>query len=195
MLRALIVLVGLGGAWANNTPQISEHAAKAAMLLKFLGYVKFPERSFESPTSPLKIAVVGADPFGRGLDEAFKDKRFGARKIEIVRFKSVAELDRCHLLFVPEAEAARLDRILEFYGARPPLIVGESKDFAAAGASINFTINDKKIGFEINTDAAKRAELELSSQLLKLAKIVKDAKRDGNGNSEPGDDDADEEQP
>ncbi len=189
-----MVLACLGGASATNTPQISEHAAKAAMLLKFLGYVKFPESSFESPTSPLKIAVVGADPFGRGLDDAFKGKRFGAREIEIVRFKSVSELERCHVLFVPEAEAARLDRILEFYGRRPPLIVGESKDFAAAGASINFTINDKKIGFEINTDAAKRAELELSSQLLKLAKIVKDAKRDGDGRSESGED-ADEEQP
>jgi hypothetical protein len=172
----LLLLVCFGGAGANNPPQISEHAAKAAMLLKFLGYVKFPERAFTGPTSPLKIAVVGADPFGRGLDETFKAKRFGAREIEIQRFKSVAELEPCHVLFVPEAEAARFERILEFCKGRPLLLVGESKDLAAAGACINFTINDKKIAFEINTDACKRAELELSSQLLKLAKIVKDAK-------------------
>ncbi len=143
------------------------------MLLKFLSYVKWPERAFESPTAPLRVAVVGADPFGRALDDTFKDKRFGARGIELVRFKSVNEIERCHVLFAPASESSRLERILEQVRGRPVLLVGESKDFAAAGGCINFQLVDKKIAFEINPDAAKRAELELSSQLLKLAKIVK----------------------
>lgn len=146
------------------------------MLLKFLSYVKWPESAFDSPASPLRIAVVGADPFGRLLDDTFKDKKMGSRAVEIVRFKGVAEIERCHVLFTPEAEAPRLERILELTKGRPVLHVGESKGFAASGGCINFQLVDKKIGFEINTEAAKRAELELSSQLLKLAKIVKDAK-------------------
>lgn len=161
---------------AAREPQVSEHAAKAAMLLKFLSYVKWPERSFDSPASPLRVAVVGTDPFGKLLDDAFRDKRLGARPIELVRFKSVADIVSCHVLFTPEAEAPRLERILELTRGRSVLHIGESKGFAAAGGCINFQLVDKKISFEINVDAAKRAELELSSQLLKLATIVRDSK-------------------
>lgn len=174
LLHALVVLLSTLASSARPT-QVTEHQAKAVMLLKFLGYVKWPERAFESPTSPLRIAVVGEDPFGEVLDETFKDKKFGEREIELLRFESVADLEPCHLLFAPASEATRLERILQWSKGRPVLLIGESKGFAEAGGCINFTIVDKKIAFEINKQAAKRADLELSSHILRLAKIVKDS--------------------
>ena len=39
---------------------------------------------------------------------------------------------------------------------------------------INFTRHGSRLGFEINRDAVLRAELQLSSQLLKLSKLVPD---------------------
>jgi len=39
---------------------------------------------------------------------------------------------------------------------------------------INFFVEDAKMRFVINTDAADRARLRLSSTLLTLAKIVRD---------------------
>lgn len=179
--RPWLVRIALGLALllslAAREPQVSEHAAKAAMLLKFLSYVKWPDSAFESPASPLRVAVVGADPFGGVLDETFKDKKLGAHPVQIVRFKSAADIVACHVLFTPEAEAPRFARILEATSGKSVLHVGESKGFAAAGGCINFQLVDKRIGFEINAEAAKRAELELSSQLLKLAKIVKEPPR------------------
>ncbi len=175
-LSAVFVAIAVLLTAAAAPVQVSEHAAKAAMLLKFLSYVKWPESAFETPTSVLRIAVVGVDPFGRVLDETFKDKKIGAHPVEIVRFKSVSEIEDCHLLFAPDSESSRVERIVEKIRGKPVLLVGESKGFAAAGGCINFQVVDKKISFEINPDAAKRAELELSSQLLKLAKIVKDDK-------------------
>lgn len=173
----LLVLAWLGLAAQPSRNQVTEHQTKAAMLLKFLPYVKWPERAFPTPTSPLRIAVVGTDPFGKALDETFKDKKFGSRTIEIVRFKSVAEIEDCHILFAPDSEAPRLDKLLAKLSGKPVLLVGESKDFAAKGGVVNFVLKDKRVAFEINQDAAKRAELELSSQLLKLAIPVKDAKQ------------------
>jgi len=174
----LLLLCAWLGLAAQPTPnQVTEHQTKAAMLLKFLPYVKWPERAFATPTSPLRIAVIGTDPFGKALDETFKDKKFGARAIEIVRFKTVADIETCHILFAPQSEAARLDKLLEKLAGKPVLLIGESKDFAASGGAINFVLKDKRVAFEINQDAAKRAELELSSQLLKLAIPIKDAKK------------------
>jgi hypothetical protein len=37
---------------------------------------------------------------------------------------------------------------------------------------INFIIEEKKVGFEINVDAAKSAKLKIRSQLLRLAKRI-----------------------
>lgn len=174
LLHVCVVLLAAFASSARES-QITEHQAKAVMLLKFLGYVKWPERAFESPTSPMRIAVVGEDPFGEILDATFKGKKFGQREIELVRFKSVADLEPCHVLFAPASEAAKLDRILLWAKGKPVLLIGESKGFAEAGGCINFTIADKKIAFEINKEAAKRADIELSSHILRLAKIVKDS--------------------
>ncbi|MBL8802610.1 MAG: YfiR family protein [Planctomycetes bacterium] len=175
MLLLVCAWLGLGAQPTRS--QVTEHQTKAAMLLKFLPYVKWPERAFATPTSPLRIAVVGTDPFGKALDETFKDKKFGERPIEVVRFKGVAEVEACHVLFAPESEAPRLDKLLEKLTGKPVLLIGESKGFAANGGVINFVLKDKRVTFEINQDAAKRAEIELSSQLLQLATKVKDAKQ------------------
>ena len=57
------------------------------------------------------------------------------------------------------------------------LTVGEMERFAAAGGMINFTMQEHKGRFEIYVDVTQRAGLKLSSQLLKLATIIRDSDR------------------
>jgi hypothetical protein len=38
---------------------------------------------------------------------------------------------------------------------------------------INFVMVDNRVSFEINVEAAEKARLKISSQLLRLARIVK----------------------
>jgi len=52
------------------------------------------------------------------------------------------------------------------------LLVGEESGFAKQGAVVNFFIESNRVRFEINTEAARRAQLKISSKLLSLAKIV-----------------------
>ena len=42
------------------------------------------------------------------------------------------------------------------------------------GGIINLTVEKNKLHFEVNTVAAERAGLKLSSKLLSMAKIVKE---------------------
>ena len=53
------------------------------------------------------------------------------------------------------------------------LTVGEFGGFAELGGVINFISERNKVRFEINTDAARSTGLTISSELLKLAKLVK----------------------
>ena len=54
----------------------------------------------------------------------------------------------------------------------PILTIGETPGFAARGGIINLTLEDNKVRFEVNIGAAKQANLNISSRLLALAKIV-----------------------
>jgi len=52
------------------------------------------------------------------------------------------------------------------------LTVGETVDFLEVGGIINFIVEEKKIRFEINVAAARKAGLKVRSKLLRLAKRV-----------------------
>jgi hypothetical protein len=52
------------------------------------------------------------------------------------------------------------------------LTVGETEDFAEDGGMIAFLVEENKIRFEINLEAADKAKLKISSKLLALAKTV-----------------------
>jgi uncharacterized protein DUF4154 len=46
--------------------------------------------------------------------------------------------------------------------------------FAARGGIVQFSLEEKQVHFEINLEAASRANLKISSRLLALARIMKD---------------------
>jgi hypothetical protein len=62
--------------------------------------------------------------------------------------------------------------VLDAARAHAALAVGESEGFARNGGVINFFVEDKRLRFEINTDAASRARLKVSSRLLRLAVLI-----------------------
>jgi len=57
------------------------------------------------------------------------------------------------------------------------LTVGEGDDFPAAGGVIGLVIEDNKVRFDVNLEAAERAGLKISSKLLKLARNVRERRK------------------
>ena len=76
------------------------------------------------------------------------------------------------LCVLDDALAATIE---ELKGA-PVLTVGDGESFAEVGGTIGLFVEDGRMRFAINPNAAHRAGLRLSSQLLKLAKIVKEGR-------------------
>ena len=157
----------------RSTDETREYQIKSAFLFNFTKYVKWPVSAFKDTRAPLVLAVLGADPFGAMLDKDCAGKTVNGRKIVVKRFASVKSLDACHLLFVPASEAGNGALLAQRYAGSSVLIVGESKGFAEHYGLINFYIEKKKVNFEVNVDSVKREKLDISSQLLKLARIVK----------------------
>jgi len=171
-------LLTVGAACAQTPPVTAEesnreYAIKAAYIYNFGRYVQWPPESFQADQSPFVIGVLGSDPFGALLDEIVESKKIEGRPITARRFASIAEYKPCHILFVaasanPKEKAAAL----KMAQGSQVLLVGEDPGFAEQGATINFFIEQNKIRFEINTEAAKREQLKISSKLLSLAKII-----------------------
>lgn len=152
-----------------------EYQLKAAFLFNFAKFIDWPATNFSSPQSPFIICILGTDPFGHAMDDVLRDKSIDNRPVVISRLKNITEAKQCHMVFVSQSETARLaDIIQELRGARI-LLVGESDGFAAAGGMIQFTREDNHVRFLINSDAADRAGLKVSSKLLSLARVIHDS--------------------
>ena len=95
------------------------------------------------------------------------------RRLEIKRCREPEDCKRCQIFFASASERAGLPQILGSLRNSPVLTVtDEVNNFAKLGGIINLIIVDDKIHFEICVDNARQAGLKISSQLLKLAKLV-----------------------
>ena len=154
-----------------------EREVKAAFLYHFTGYVEYPAGAFAEPSSPFVIGVLGTDSITDTLQKAVRGKDVKGRAMVVKQVRLGRELRDCHILFVPEAQSMHLSRVLDVLGDAPVLLVGESKDFARKGGMIGFVLEQNRVRFEINTEAARRARLVISSKLLSLARIVRESRR------------------
>jgi hypothetical protein len=158
--------------------EASEYQVKAHFLTQFIKYATWPPEAFGNDKAPFVVLVVGEDPFGEHLEKAFSAKKGpGGRSIRLVRAKDLDELPRAHLIFLARSHADRLDTLLEGPSGRGALIVGDSESLAERGAHVNLFLENKRTRFEVNVEASKRSGLALSPEMLKLARIVPDRRR------------------
>jgi hypothetical protein len=150
-----------------------EYQVKAAMICNVMQFVEWPAGTFESESSPIVVTVVGENPFGSTLDHIAASKKIGGRGIVVKYAANSDKIERSQIVFVSESENANINHILEKAGGKGTLTIGEGDDFPWAGGIMRFYTEDGKLRFEINLEATEKAELKLSSKLLKLARIFK----------------------
>lgn len=177
--------IGAACAWAvpstavraETVDPIKTAQVKAAYLYNFAKFTTWPNNAFADESAPVVIGILGVDPFGETLDKTVEGKTVENRKFLVKRLPPRSENDRtalrgCHILYISESLQSRWGSILELLGDAPVLVVGESDEFAAAGGMLSFVLSGGNIVFHINRDAVERSKLQLSSKLMKLAKVV-----------------------
>jgi hypothetical protein len=185
-LIAIICLLSamvLGGrAEDSDSSDSSEYLIKAGFIYNFAKLVEWPTAAFAQPDSPIVIGILGDDPFGATLDRIVADKKINGRGFVVKRLKwskDLKDLKDCNILFVSSSETEHLDSLVDTVKWLPILTIGDATGFAKRGGIMNFTLEDNKVRFEVNVDAAKHADLTISSRLLTLARIVQQVPADG----------------
>jgi len=173
----------LGGhAEALDSSDSSEYLIKAGFIYNFAKLVEWPTASFAQPDSPIVIGILGEDPFGATLDRIVADKKINGRGFAVKRVKwsrDFKDLRDCNILFVSSSEKEHIESVIDAMKGLPILTIGDAPGFAKRGGIINFMLEDNKVRFEVNVEAAKHADLTISSRLLTLARIVQQAAADG----------------
>lgn len=155
---------------ADNGP--TEYQVKAAFLYNFGKFVEWPADAFSSAPD-LIITVVGDDPFDGTLERLVGGKSVQGRPIVIRHVRSVAELVATHIAFVSRSEAPHLTEVLKTLTGHPVLTVSDIPEFASRGGAIELGLEQNRVRFTINLKAAEQARLTISSQLLKVARSVR----------------------
>jgi hypothetical protein len=176
LARGLLALALLGAPAARAAAPAApskEYQLKAVFLFNFAQFVDWPARAYKDAQSPCVIGVLGDDPFGAYLDNLVRGERSSTKHpIVVQRYRRVEDIGDCHVLFICGSEAGRMDAILAGLKGRSILTVGDVDDFTRLGGIVRFVIEQGKIRLRINVEAARAADITISSYVLRLATIV-----------------------
>jgi hypothetical protein len=182
-ITCLLSAMALGShADSLDSSDSSEYLIKAGFIYNFAKLVQWPTTAFAQADSPIVIGILGDDPFGATLDRIVADKKINGRGLVVRRLRwsrDFKEVKDCNILFVSSSEKEHLDSVVEMMKLLPILTIGDAPGFAKRGGIMNFTLEDNKVRFEVNVEAAKHADLTISSRLLTLARIVQQVAADG----------------
>jgi len=162
--------LSLSPARAQNATQ-HEYELKAGVLFHIIEYIEWPAGSLPDNQQVIQIGLLGEIPFPEAL-EVLAGKTIGGRKLVVKRLTDLSAASECQVLFIGASEKPRLPEITAQVGSRPVLTVSEVEGFAQRGGMVNLVAGQNRIVMEINREVAGRAGLGISSQLLKLARVL-----------------------
>lgn len=172
--RAVGALLSLCALWANpgrpTTP--AEYEIKAAFLYNFAKFIEWPPQTGQGEPDAFVITILGQDPFDGVIDDMLQGKTVNSRRVVVRRASRADDVRSSQILFISDSERAQLADILKRFANTATLTVGESDRFAERGGIICFRMEKDRIRLDINLAVAERARLRISSELLKLARIV-----------------------
>jgi hypothetical protein len=177
-VRRLIVLILMmlmgqaSQAWAQDGGQSSEYLIKAGYIYNFAKLVEWPASAFEQADSPIVIGILGSDPFGPIIDKVLEGKKVNGHPFVIKRLRAAVDAKECHILFLGSSVSPQVADTIRLIRGTPVLTISEIPGFANRGGIIHLTLEENKVRFEVNVEAAKEADLNISSRLLVLAKVI-----------------------
>lgn len=174
--RAILASGCFAVAWLLAAPGLSAQSAtptqsevEAAYLYNFAKFVTWPAMA---KSDVLNVCILGKDPFGNVLDQIVAGEMIDNRHLAVLRLENEHSVEACAILFIGESESSHLDRDLSAVARLPILTVSDMQGFMKNGGTIQFVLQENRVRFEVNLNAARECGIVLSSQLLKVATRV-----------------------
>jgi hypothetical protein len=159
----LAALFALPGAHAELAPPAApESELKAAFLVNFILFTDWP-RGAETPEYRLCIFGAAAPAFAR-----LESRVVRGRPLRVLDNPAPAQWHECTVMYAVDVAAGR--EAWQAAAGQPILTVSEGHD---APGMLRMFIEEGRVRFAADLDAARAAGLTFSSKLLRLAREVR----------------------
>lgn len=147
----------------SGTPE----ALKAEVVYRVLMFVSWPQER-ESLGRSLQVCTMGDGRVDAAL-HALAGRPIRQLTVETRRLGRSDPLAGCHLLYLPAPNPLLRPVLADL----PVLVVSDASTMLDHGAMINLQIEDGRIVFDVELDAARRVGLSINTKLLRLARYVR----------------------
>ena len=171
LIAACVLLQGTLAPARAEVP--NEARVKARLALTLSRFTQWPAGAFATPSEPLAICVLHRN---EPLFEAFGELTGQSAGGRVVRVSSNPDkiAGTCHVLFIHESADRASSAVLLAAAAQPLLTIGDGEGFAARGGMVELVNVNDTLRLDVNLKALRAAQLGLSSQVLKLARQVRE---------------------
>lgn len=157
-------LLGVHLAAPSQPLALAEPQLKAQVLFKVLRFIEWPPRSLAEGQALQLCLLDEGTPLAQEL-RALEGRNMD-NHVLLVRSVRDRQMGGCHIVLIGEAQGQVV---------APPatLLVSESPGMLERGAMLNLQVEDGRVVFDVSLEAARRAGLDISAKLLRLARFVK----------------------
>ena len=140
--------------------------AQAMFIYNFSRLIEWPA-SYK--TGPFVIGTFGPSPVADELTSYTEGKKVGTQDISIQQLKTVEEITKCHILFIPFTRTKQIGQIVARIDNMSTLLITEKAGSIDLGSAINFLIMGDKLKFEMKQANASKYGIKVSSKLEEMA--------------------------
>jgi hypothetical protein len=163
---AIIIVLFLISLPALIFAQTGIPRAQAMFIYNFSRLIEWPANY---KTGPFVIGTFGASPVADELTSYTTGKKVGTQDISVQEIKSVDEINKCHILFIPFSRTKQIGQIVAKIDNKSTLLITEKGGAIDLGSAINFLIVGDKLKFEMKQANASKYGIKVSAKLQEMA--------------------------
>lgn len=149
-----------------------ESQVHAVFLYNITKFINWPDSAFDDAQSPIQICTLGKTPVADYLSKIIDGDRVKGRLLASKKIESVAASHGCHILFLTPISARLHADNLANLRESSMLLVSTTDNFVENGGMLTLRQTGKRIKPVINLQAVRKANINISSKLLRLSTIV-----------------------
>ncbi len=174
LISALFSLLTYTPCLRSETITTPEYKVKTAFLYNFVKFASWPDDVFSTNGDTALIIGIYGNKAYRNILDALQGKDVKGKNIVVQMVNRMDEIKKVHMLFVLNNGVLNQKKLCESLKNEPILTVDDKlDDTTKPNCVMGFYIDNNKIRFSVNLEAAQRAGVSLSSQLLSFATVFK----------------------
>ncbi|MBT5911213.1 MAG: YfiR family protein [Rhodospirillaceae bacterium] len=148
-----------------------EDELKAAYIWNFIGFINWRDLGSGNLPSEIRICIDGSNDFVEFFRQLVGNRRVGKlqHSVEVLQLNAAR---KCELIYVRDANKKTALKLVGALGLdENTVIVADTSSIYFPGAAIMFYQENKKLRFEVDLKKINALNVDISSELLKLARI------------------------